>query len=46
MLAETHPGILPSPLRDKVGCFDPFDFGAIFPFTFVPAYNLPVYASQ
>src|SRR6202023_103588 len=23
-----------------------FDFGAIFPFTGVPAYNLPVYASQ
>jgi hypothetical protein len=23
-----------------------FDFGAIFPFTFVPAYPLPVYASQ
>ena len=22
------------------------DFGAIFPFTVVPAYNLPVYASQ
>jgi hypothetical protein len=22
------------------------DFGAIFPFTAVPAYNLPVYASQ
>ena len=22
------------------------DFGAIFPFTDVPAYNLPVYASQ
>ena len=23
-----------------------FDFGAMFPFTVVPAYNLPVYASQ
>jgi hypothetical protein len=23
-----------------------FDFGAIFPFTVIPAYNLPVYASQ
>jgi len=22
------------------------DFGAMFPFTVVPAYNLPVYASQ
>jgi len=22
------------------------DFGATYPFTFVPAYNLPVYASQ
>jgi len=38
--------ILPSPLRDKVGHFNPFDFGAIFPFTIVSAYNLPVYASQ
>ena len=38
--------ILPSPLSDKVGYFDPFDFRAMFPFTFVPAYTLPVYASQ
>jgi hypothetical protein len=42
----TRPEIPPSPLSDKVSCFDPFDFGAMFPFTFVPAYILPVYASQ
>jgi len=38
--------ILPSPLRDRVGCHTPFDFGATYPFTFVTAYCLPVYASQ
>jgi len=38
--------MLPSPLRDWVGRFDPFDFGARYPFTCVPAYRLPVYASQ
>lgn len=41
-----RPGIPPSPLGDGVGCFDECDFGAIFPFTYVPAYTLPVYASQ
>ena len=38
--------ILPSPLRDRVGCHTPIDFGATYPFTFVTAYCLPVYASQ
>ena len=38
--------ILPSPLRDRVGCHTPFDFGATYPFTLVTAYCLPVYASQ
>jgi len=38
--------ILPSPLRDRVGCHTPCDFGATYPFTFVTAYCLPVYASQ
>ena len=30
----------------KVGYFNPFDFGAILPFTDILACNLPVYASQ
>ena len=38
--------LLPSPLRDRVGYHTPFDFGATYPFTFVTAYCLPVYASQ
>jgi hypothetical protein len=41
-----RPEFLPSPLEDMVGYFDPIDFGAILPFTGVPACNLPVYASQ
>ena len=45
-LAVARTGIPPSPLTDRVGYFDQCDFGAIFPFTDVPAYNLPVYASQ
>jgi hypothetical protein len=40
------PGILPSPLRDKVGCSDHDRFRGYFPVHFIPAYNLPVYASQ
>jgi hypothetical protein len=34
--------------RREIGSATPitFDFGAIFPFTYVPAYNLLVYASQ
>jgi hypothetical protein len=42
----TRPEFLPSPLEDMVGYFNPTDSGAILPFTGVPAYNLPVYASQ
>ena len=38
--------LLPSPERDKVGYFNHDRFRANTPFTFVPAYNLPVYASQ
>jgi hypothetical protein len=45
-LAITPSGILPSPLRDWVSRFDPFDCGAWYPFTCVLAYRLPVYASQ
>jgi hypothetical protein len=45
-LAITPSGILPSPLRDWVGRFDPFDFGASYPFTGVLAYSLPVSAAQ
>jgi len=41
-----RPEFLPSPLEDRVGYFNPIDFGAILPFTGVPACNLPVYASQ
>jgi hypothetical protein len=45
-LAMTRPAVPPS-LR-ATGSATPitFDFGAIFPFTDVPAYSLPVYASQ
>jgi hypothetical protein len=39
-------GIPPSPLGDRVGYSNECDFGASFPFTYVPAYLLPVYASQ
>jgi len=42
----SRPEFLPSPLRDKVGYSITIDFGAILPFTAVPACNLPVYASQ
>ena len=46
-LTVSCPGILPSPLRDKVGALSTtIDFGAMSPFTLVPAYTLPVYASQ
>ena len=41
-----HPAIPPSPLRDRVGYSDHVRFRGIFPFTVIPAYNLPVYASQ
>jgi hypothetical protein len=42
----TPPGILPSPLWDKVGCSNHDRFRGYFPVHFIPAYNLPVYASQ
>jgi hypothetical protein len=42
----TCTGIPPSPLGDRVGYLNKCDFGASFPFTCVPAYTLPVYASQ
>src|SRR4029077_14549408 len=45
-LALARPAIPPSPLSDRSATPITFDFGAIFPFTGVPAYNLPVYASQ
>ena len=41
-----HPGILPSPLRDKVGVFDHDRFRGYVSVHFRPAYTLPVYASQ
>jgi hypothetical protein len=51
MLAVRTPGVPQTPREDAA--FDSasatpitIDFGAIFPFTDVPAYNLPVYASQ
>ena len=45
-LTIAHYGILPSPLRDKVGIFDHVRFRGYFPVHLIPAYNLPVYASQ
>src|SRR5204862_2985090 len=36
----------PSPLRDRVGYSDHVRFRGYFPVHFIPAYNLPVYASQ
>ena len=38
--------IPPSPLRDRVGYSDHVRFRGYFPVHFIPAYNLPVYASQ
>ncbi len=40
------PGVRPSPLRDKVGAFHHVRFRGYYPFTFVLACTLPVYASQ
>ena len=34
------------PLRDRVGYSDHDRFQGYFPVHFIPAYNLPVYASQ
>src|SRR6516165_9275664 len=41
-----QPAIPPSPLRDRVGYSDHDRFRGYFPVHFIPAYNLPVYASQ
>ena len=40
-----RPAIPPSPLRDRVGYSDHVRFRGYFPVHFIPAYNLPVYAS-
>ena len=45
-LAKTRPLIPPSPLRDRVGYSDHDRFRGYFPVHCIPAYNLPVYASQ
>src|SRR5215469_11459781 len=42
----SRPAIPPSPLRDGVGYSDHDRFRGYFPVHFIPAYNLPVYASQ
>ena len=41
-----RPAIPPSPLRDRVGYSDHVRFRGYFPVHFIPAYNLPVYASR
>src|SRR4029077_11153774 len=45
-LALSRPAVPPSPLRDRVGYSDHVRFRGYFPVHFIPAYNLPVYASQ
>ena len=45
-LAKTRPLIPPSPLSDRVGYSDHVRFRGYFPVHCIPAYNLPVYASQ
>jgi hypothetical protein len=45
-LTKTRSSIPPSPLRDRVGYSDHDRFRGYFPVHFIPAYNLPVYASQ
>ena len=45
-LALARAAIPPSPLRDRVGYSDHVRFRGYLPVHFVPAYNLPVYASQ
>src|SRR6266853_5740015 len=45
-LALSRPAIPPSPLRDRVSYSDHDRFRGYFPVHFIPAYNLPVYASQ
>jgi hypothetical protein len=46
LLALARPLVPPSPLRDGVGYSDHDRFRGYFPVHFIPAYNLPVYASQ
>ena len=45
-LAKSRSLIPPSPLRDRVGYSDHVRFRGYFPVHFIPAYNLPAYASQ
>ena len=45
-LAMARAAIPPSPLRDRVGYSDHDRFRGYFPVHLIPAYNLPVYASQ
>src|ERR1700752_3437361 len=45
-LALSRPALPPSPLRDRVSYSDHDRFRGYFPVHFIPAYNLPVYASQ
>ena len=45
-LALSRPAIPPSPLSDRVGYSDHDRFRGYIPVHFIPAYNLPVYASQ
>ena len=46
LLALARPLVPPSPLRDRVSYSDHDRFRGYFPVHFIPAYNLPVYASQ
>jgi hypothetical protein len=45
-LALARPELPPSPLSDRVGYSDHVRFRGYFPVHCIPAYNLPVYASQ
>ena len=45
-LALSRPAVPPSPLSDRVGYSDHVRFRGYIPVHFIPAYNLPVYASQ
>src|SRR5882724_9034337 len=45
-LALARPETPPSPLSDRVGYSDHVRFRGYFPVHCIPAYNLPVYASQ
>ena len=45
-LALSRPAIPPSTLSDRVGYSDHVRFRGYIPVHFIPAYNLPVYASQ